>query len=53
MPNSFFSGLGLGLAIAVTLNAALSQPFGGFDYLASRFDSRRGKAVGEPRTAGQ
>lgn len=51
MPNSLFSGLGL--AIALTLNAALSQPFGGFDYLASRFDSRQSKAAGEPGTAGQ
>ncbi len=42
MPKSLFSGLGL--AIALTLNAALSQPFAGFDYLASRFDSTRGKA---------
>jgi len=41
LPNSLFSGLGL--AIAFTLNAALSQPFAGFDYLASRFDSKRGK----------
>jgi len=39
LPNSLVSGLGL--AIAFTLNAALSQPFAGFDYLASRFDSKR------------
>jgi hypothetical protein len=41
MPASVFSALGL--AVAFTLNAALSQPFAGFDYLASRFDWKRGK----------
>jgi hypothetical protein len=41
VPNSLLSALGL--AIVFTLNAALSQPLAGFDYLASRFDANRGK----------
>ncbi len=40
LPDSLFSGLGL--AFAFTLNATLSQPFAGFDFIASRFDAIRG-----------
>ena len=36
-PVSVFSGLGL--ATVFTLNAVLSQPIAGFDYLTSRFDA--------------
>jgi hypothetical protein len=41
LPVPVFSGLGL--ATVFTLNAILSQPIGGFDYLTSRLD-----AVGRP-----
>jgi hypothetical protein len=41
-PFSVFSGLGL--ATVVTLNAVLSQPLAGFDYLTSRFDVGRPKS---------
>jgi hypothetical protein len=39
-PVSVFSGLGL--ATVFTLNALLSQPIAGFDYLASRMDAGGG-----------
>jgi hypothetical protein len=41
LPKTLFSGLGP--AIVFTVNAVLSQPFAGFDYLAARFDWNRGK----------
>jgi hypothetical protein len=43
LPVSVFSGLGV--ATVFTLNAVLSQPMAGFDYLTSRLD-----ADGEPRS---
>jgi hypothetical protein len=43
LPRSLFSGLGL--AVVLTLNAALSQPLAGFDFLATRFDSTRRKVL--------
>jgi hypothetical protein len=44
-PVSLFSGLGI--ATVLTLNALLSQPIAGFDYLTSRFDAlARGKFAG-------
>jgi len=39
-PVSFFSGLGL--ATIFTLNAVLSQPLAGFDFLSSRLDAGAG-----------
>jgi hypothetical protein len=51
-PASLFSGLGI--ATVLTLNALLSQPIAGFDYLTTRFDAsgtgrfaRRGKRGSE------
>jgi hypothetical protein len=41
LPYSAFSSLGL--ATVMTLNAVLSQPLAGFDYLTSRFDLHRAR----------
>jgi hypothetical protein len=41
-PFSVFSALGL--ATVFTLNAVLSQPIAGFDYLTARLDARRGNS---------
>lgn len=48
-PFSIFSSLGL--ATTMTLNAVLSQPLAGFDYLTARLDIRpgRSKPLGRPR----
>jgi len=56
LPKTLVSGLGL--AIVFTVNAALSQPFAGFDYLASWFENhvnqvRRTSASQGARRAGR
>jgi hypothetical protein len=47
LPGPMFSTLGV--ALVFTLNAVLSQPVAGFDYLASRFDGKTGKLTPRPR----